>query len=629
MNTKLKCKSIVAALSMLLLLLFGTNCSDDNTVEPDVEPPVEDAQIAMVNITEDTDNADVLLLCTDGSYVMTCMNNGNGYGLLHCGFNVGGDETIEYTVMVDQDGLPVAIGNDEVTIQVANLTDTDFDCAVIYRGSDEIHYYWDIPYTFEGTDDVRSGGDTWSFTDPFKKWYRAVSGGVRNFTWDEHSKKMILPYIIKVTGFTVKALAAVHCPIASAPSMLLTFIDEGYKSGLWDVKAPLWLNAALYLKDYFPSDGKWTLKFFIDTLKLQSLDIFSDLMVAWGDSMYEDLVRCEPATSATFTNEEWQIKLSPTTIEAGPEAATYTVTVNTEANWTVEGGDYWCRAYRNGSNVVVNVDAYSELETRSCTLLVRTTTYTADIPSALLYVVQQGVLFELSQTSFSFDAEGGNSGVYVYTNDNIASWDVSVPSWVRIEGKADNSFLFSVAKNETGFDRTGTIIVTAITRGGNILTRTALITQSMEIPIEWDGTSWTFEGVLTANVDGETFTEDVSFDLDIVNVEEQQYELSIDLGSKTNLSLLSDGRLLLSANYSVSSDGENISVESELIFERTGASSAQCEWTSNIVASDWEVWLNETMTGHFNGTLKNYGNPETTVHSKSLPILLKQLSRKK
>ena len=140
MNTKLKCKSIVAALSMLLLLLFGTNCSDDNTVEPDVEPPVEDAQIAMVNITEDTDNADVLLLCTDGSYVMTCMNNGNGYGLLHCGFNVGGDETIEYTVMVDQDGLPVAIGNDEVTIQVANLTDTDFDCAVIYRGSDEIHF---------------------------------------------------------------------------------------------------------------------------------------------------------------------------------------------------------------------------------------------------------------------------------------------------------------------------------------------------------------------------------------------------------------------------------------------------------------------------------------------------------
>lgn len=625
-------KNLLVVLTMVMTSLFlMTSCSKEEA-SPEDGSNGNGAQMVMINITDITDKADVLLLCNDGSYVMACMNDGNGHGLIHVGLNAGGEETQEYTIMVDADGIPVAIGTEAMTIRIGNITDTDFDCAVIDKGSEDIHYYWDIPYTFNGT---TTRGLVDDFKTPFRKWYDAVSGGVRNFTWDEHSRKMLYPYLMKVTAF---ALQIITPSIKKIPSLLTTFIDEGYKSGLWDKQSPEWCEIPVKALDFLDGDGKWRLKFHID---LPDLDIafITDFLIAGADALYEELSRSDPVTDAVFTSEEWQIKLSPFTIEAGAEAATYTASVTTQAAWKVEGGNDWCRVHKDGNNVVVEVDAYNGLETRACNLVVKTVVYTSDIPEALLHVVQQGIIFDLSHTSFTFESEGGHGGVYVNTNEQIVSWGVSGhPSWIEINGTADNSFFFDVEENTEGEDRTGIITVTGITANGNKIDRTISVTQYGNLDWGWDGTSWSFSGTVTESLDGISETIPIHFDMEITSVANGQIWISNEIGMpELSTSLDNNGHLIIDAKYSGSYSDEYsgwLKLDGTLIytFERTGATTAVCKMSGSIEVEEksdtYHTFYTLTESGSMNGVLKNKdAKSSVDLRRQDMPILFRSFNQ--
>ena len=138
----------------------------------------------------------------------------------------------------------------------------------------------------------------------------------------------------------------------------------------------------------------------------------------------------KPEMDPIFDAEEWQIKVSPTVIEAGPDAATYSVNVSSKAQWKVESNASWCKVSRQGNQAIVKVDAYQGTETRSCNVEITTQTYTPEISPATFAVVQQGILFELSESKLSFKPEGSTHGIYVYTNSNITSWEITAkPDW--------------------------------------------------------------------------------------------------------------------------------------------------------------------------------------------------------
>lgn len=630
-NTRIG-KNLLVVLTMVMTSLFlMTSCSKEEA-SPEDGSNGNGAQMVMINITDITDKADVLLLCNDGSYVMACMNDGNGHGLIHVGLNAGGEETQEYTIMVDADGIPVAIGTDEMTIKVGNITDTDFDCAVIDNENKDIHYYWDIPYTFNGT---ATRGLVDDFTTPFRKWYDAVSGGVRNFTWDEHSRKMLYPYLMKVTAF---ALQIITPSIKKIPSLLTTFIDEGYKSGLWDQQSPEWCETPVKALDFLDGDGKWRLKFHID---LPDLDIafITDFLIAGADALYEELSRSDPVTDAVFTSEEWQIKLSPFTIEAGAEAATYTASVTTQAAWKVEGGNDWCRVHKDGNNVVVEVDAYNGLETRACNLVVKTVVYTSDIPEALLHVVQQGIIFDLSHTSFTFESEGGHGGVYVNTNEQIVSWGVSGhPSWIEINGTADNSFFFDVEENTEGEDRTGIITVTGITANGNKIDRTISVTQYGNLDWGWDGTSWSFSGTVTEIRNGTSITDSISFDLEITSTADGQIWISEERFGSPQLtsSVDADNRLIINAKYDESYSDEygwvKITGNIKFTIERIGSTTAICKLSGKADLEDYYdseyLYVTFIIDGSLNGVLKNKdAKSSVDLRRQDMPILFRSFNQ--
>lgn len=69
---------------------------------------------------------------------------------------------------------------------------------------------------------------------------------------------MIGPYLLKVTAFTIITLEAHRDPSFSsiAFGLIPTIIDEGYKSGLWNVKTPLWYEDAGYAIEYIKKNGR-------------------------------------------------------------------------------------------------------------------------------------------------------------------------------------------------------------------------------------------------------------------------------------------------------------------------------------------------------------------------------------
>lgn len=551
-NTLRKCLSVYVQTLIVLLL---ASCSDNPSQPSQDENEEDNNTVAMINLSDATESADFIMLCKDGNYIMGNFNAENGYGLFMVDFGVG-EQQEELTIMVNPEGIPEMLSYKETTFIIRNITDKDFDFATI-DSQGNITYYWDIPYDFGDTDSRSIESLVWTFTQPFKKWYEQTAGGIRNFTWDEHTRKMIGPYLLKVTAF---ADIAISCRKKPNPAPFLSAIqaaiNEGYKSGLWNVKTASWfddsINAINDLNIKWENE-QWNFKFRPKGVIEQIIDI-SGRLNDCGDKLLYKKSHYKPEMDPIFDAEEWQIKVSPTVIEAGPDAATYSVDVSSKAQWKVESNASWCKVSRQGNQAIVKVDAYQGTETRSCNVEITTQTYTPEISPATFAVVQQGILFELSESKLSFKPEGSTRGIYVYTNSNITSWEITAkPDWVDKIDKAPNSFFIDVGENNTGETRSGLLTVTGYINNGTWIDRTVELIQPAGL--EWNNTSWSFTGNYTMTTEGESSSSPIKFELEIQDVATQQFSLKyegVDLSLTRNtddmeISLTEDekGQLIL------------------------------------------------------------------------------------
>lgn len=619
-NTLRKCLSVYVQTLIVLLL---ASCSDNPSQPSQDENEEDNNTVAMINLSDATESADFIMLCKDGNYIMGNFNAENGYGLFMVDFGVG-EQQEELTIMVNPEGIPEMLSYKETTFVIRNITDKDFDFATI-DSQGNITYYWDIPYDFGDTDSRSIESLVWTFTQPFKKWYEQTAGGIRNFTWDEHTRKMIGPYLLKVTAF---ADIAISCRKKPNPAPFLSAIqaaiNEGYKSGLWNVKTASWfddsINAINDLNIKWENE-QWNFKFRPKGVIEQIIDI-SGRLNDCGDKLLYKKSHYKPEMDPIFDAEEWQIKVSPTVIEAGPDAATYSVDVSSKAQWKVESNASWCKVSRQGNQAIVKVDAYQGTETRSCNVEITTQTYTPEISPATFAVVQQGILFELSESKLSFKPEGSTRGIYVYTNSNITSWEITAkPDWVDKIDKAPNSFFIDVGENNTGETRSGLLTVTGYINNGTWIDRTVELIQPAGL--EWNNTSWSFTGNYTMTTEGESSSSPIKFELEIQDVATQQFSLKyegVDLSLTRNtddmeISLTEDekGQLILTMTEKEETredneNWDNIYIQQQFTIKRINIDSANGDisGTTEYEGKAFGKYYHTTIihSGHITGVRK-------------------------
>ena len=465
-------------LCWLMILFIGVACQEEEKVQNIEEPKEEmkEVKMAVLNVCDDTEDADILLLCDDGSYILCDAENHEGYGLLYMNESINNDFENGFTVILDENGIPVMASCSEGQFVFKNVTGNSFDFAFIDRNN-EISYYYDIKFDSQSRSMLR----TRSIIDPWiDSWKTLRSGG-----WDEHKKKAIVPFLYKIVSFAITVGDAYWG--TGQLGLAHTFFFELYKSG--DYKNE-WLD------DFFFGTGMTSLSLSgfdlkkllnngsLDFSRLEfGLSYLAYLLNEYGDKQLEKLGQIDEWVGPHFDTEEWKISLSPNLLECDPDDYWYFVDVSSKAAWgidTTQIDHNWCEVKKLDVQVAVHVKPNTSENDRTCNLVVYAE-HSSEISPVSLTIKQSGIVFELSEEKLSFTQNGGSKGVYITTNENIKSWEVtSYPSWCKINNEGKFSFFVDVDESEE--TRNGIITVTALTKGGISVDRCLNIEQKV-IPL--------------------------------------------------------------------------------------------------------------------------------------------------
>lgn len=602
---------------IVCVLFYGCSNNDDMFT---IENNINDVQMFALDISSETDSTNILLLCKDGSYVYTDVNADNGYGLIYMNPSVENDISEGITVWVDKDGIPFMVNWDNKYIIFENVSDRGFDCAYI-NDKGEIYYYWDVDIS----EKTRSIG-TRAFYDPWVGAWKDLWITTKNHSWDEHNKKALVPFLCKVVSFTITAIGTVTGN--DITNLALTLISETAKSSNINSANIEYMSNTLdfvgLVNDSFEDGWKGFLTngLISFSYKKFGISMLAQMINKYGDDGLEALGKHQEEIDYTFLNKEWQIKLSTNLIECGIEEKEFRINVATKALWEIDDTNVdnsWCSVYKEGDQIIVKVKSYDGVETRLCSAKVKTKTYNKQIPPALLTIKQDGVLFELSETDLTFTQEGGTKGVYVYTNDNITSWEVSTPVWCKIT-KGTNSFFIDVDKSDV--DREGVIEVAGVVKNsGSYIKRQIAVKQICDS--SWDGTSWSFSGSI--NVSGVTsiwnileslnMVDITNFGIQIIDVANNKFSLSGDLAGmehNSNISIDEKGNLVLNVSQDISEMGiYNLKFISKVVFERIERTKSLGNLTGEVfgkvyVPDGEDMNVEIELNGTFNGVLLNY-----------------------
>lgn len=457
----------------MILFIVGA-CSKEEKGEDYVQ---QEFKIAAINVCGDTENADILLLCNDGCYILCDAENKDGYSVIYINESVDNNFENGLTAFLDNSGTPVMVSSSDGHYIFKNVKDDRFDFAFI-NNKNEVSYYNDIKLNFYS----RSAFSTRSFFDPWIQSFKSPTGGA----WDEHAKKAIIPFLLKIVSFAITASDVVWG--TGLLSLHQTFFSELYKSSNLNDKE---IENVLYtygiltiLSSSFDFNKYLKSGTIVFTPKSYGLSLLANRLNEYADQQLDKLGQYQKLAGPDFRSEEWQIKLNPNSLEFSPDGGEYFVDVNVDSRvaWDIDDSKIdhsWCEVRKLDVQVFVNVKANTNEYDRTCELIVRPK-YSKDISPVTLDIRQTGIVFNLHPDTLSFTQAGGSLGVAVITNENIKSWSVSsYPTWCKID-TIKYSFWVSVGKNEKE-DRDDIITVTGITKGGMHVDRTLVVEQKYQL----------------------------------------------------------------------------------------------------------------------------------------------------
>lgn len=570
-------KLLLTFMTVFLLLCSCTNKAD----EPVLSDELIDAKIAWMKL-DDVDKSKVLFMGSDKSYMIFDGDAGNGRMTLYYNSSVENDIDDGIMVYMDSEGKPELIRISGDFFLINNLNESTFDMAHRKKvGGYE--YHWDVPFV--------SWPESRSHSFFYYMW-----PGVTDFdwSWDEHIKAALGPFALKMLSFTVDAFSVVLAPTpSSVVGLFMTLAGEmrksGYQFGILDemflsglTPIDMLNKLGLDADAYFQGELKFSPRGF-------GLSVISSTLNRMGDEGLQKMGQMKKVTEPIFADREWQIKLNPGALTFEPKASQMTVRVDTKALWVIDqySLEKWCSAKKEGDHIVVSVKENESRESRWCSLKVKTQTYSPDIPPAVLYITQHGIVFEVSPTSLSFTADGGSKGVFVTMSENIKSWEItSAPRWVKIE-KGRESFFVDVAKSEES--RSSVITVTGYAGDGIKIDRNVQVEQI--VGLSWEGTSWNFSGTMNCTIMGESISQPCDFGIIIADIAKNKFTLTGFLKGYEHLfklKLNENGTLDLIYSEKQSYQGTSVTANASFLMSRIDMDNAGVNLSGEIFVTDSE-----------------------------------------
>lgn len=121
----------ITVLATILLPSLFISCSKDDDDSSHSNGNLVNMKMVALNTNKETEDADVLLICNDGSYLLCDAQNGNGYGTIYINTSVKNDFSKGTTLFLDEDGAPFMASTDKGRFIFKNITDNNFDFAFI------------------------------------------------------------------------------------------------------------------------------------------------------------------------------------------------------------------------------------------------------------------------------------------------------------------------------------------------------------------------------------------------------------------------------------------------------------------------------------------------------------------
>ena len=107
-------------IAILSLLFFSCSSNEDDSSEANGN--LNNLEVIALNVHEETDEADVLIICNDGSYLLCDAENDEGYTTIHINASVENDIDEGITLYLDKDGMPVMASIKEGRLLFKNIT---------------------------------------------------------------------------------------------------------------------------------------------------------------------------------------------------------------------------------------------------------------------------------------------------------------------------------------------------------------------------------------------------------------------------------------------------------------------------------------------------------------------------
>ncbi len=560
----------------------GINDPDDISNEP--------LKYAAVNINDATKDADILLACSNGSYMLCDVNHDNKCGVIYFSTSRNNYITAGYVIYVDSTGTPMLlVTNQKQQYYLKNVTESS--CDVAHNYGEEMVYFWDVQ--LEGDESPkgimpRKGTASWgeTITSPFTTWWSEVSSF--DWTWDKHQRKAILPFLAKVTSFAITAVTAVGD--GDAVGVLTTIYEEALKSGLVDGSLVQYIDSYERWNDFKDDYKALTEGVSFEDVKGFAIGKIASRLNDYADDELANLATFDEISWEIFNHPENHISLSRYVVNVPQSGGLAMIKVTAQNGWRIDRSKMpdWISYSEDYENNLMNFTfaANESASAREHTFLVYPP---SNVQPARLTIKQEGYAFSINPTSITFSGSSDHKAILVQASSKVKSWRVtSCPNWLTYETSTTTIWLDT--KGKASGTKTGSVVVEAtFVEGGTVSKTCSVVWYPSESPSSsWDGTSWAFSGQVNFS-DGSGGV--VGMQLNVHSVASHSATVTL-MGTQMSCNISASGSNSLKGSFSYQGFVGSFTVT------RTGETTATCALNLIVPGDDGTGTGSGSLTGY-------------------------------
>ena len=558
---------LLAALMIALCACENKKIVHDDEDDDDDTPskPVKtELQYAAVNISDTTENADILLACSDGSYLIADVNYSDSYCIFYLNYPFIQDYEGGLTLYLDFNGVPGmleykghAFVFNDVTTATCNVADQN-----TYDNS--WTFYWDVQVYKDKTP------EPWDekVAAPFLAWWQNVEG--TEWKWDDPDCKPIVPYILKVMDYCLHAIEAIYS-------------EHKWNVGLAQVTdITNYLDSTEAMTDLLKHDDRW--KEVPEDLTLTKpklpLPVFGELFRDKNKEGVKNYNERKQTTKEVFDDpDNFKFALEKYVLDVPYEGGEFEIATTGTNTWYVETS--WSEtpwtvvAKADDHTIKATVAPNKETNVREqkiqiCIINYYSTSSTYMYTYTYLTIRQAGFPLRIEPAVLQFENSDPKYIWVMTSEDAVNSWSVTYsPNWLNKEIQDDRVILTRNDNYDKKKITSDSVVITARLKNNTSMRASCFVTSvpSVDNPNQWDNTRWFFTGTrMFVDKQGNVLSSSLhEFSLTIGSVDKGEVVYKDDSGEMPAISTSVDelGQLRWNIGY-------------DFVATRTSAMQADC-----------------------------------------------------